>query len=65
MFTCGKGCKHTVFLLSELHRQQEDRQQEDRQQAAGRQAAPPELCAQFVHMAHSFTTRALCTICSQ
>ena len=31
----------------------------------GRQAAPPELCAQFVHMAHSFTTRAYCTICSQ
>ena len=33
--------------------------QEDRQQAA------PEHIAQFVHMAHSFTTRAFCTICSQ
>ena len=42
MFTWGNWCKHTVFLLSELHKQHRKtgstgRQaaQEDRQQAAG------------------------------
>ena len=56
MFVWDWMCKHTVFLLSELHR---------KTGFTGRQAAPPEHFAQFVHMAHSFTTRAFCTICSQ
>lgn len=51
MFTCGKGCKHTVFLALRAKDTQ----------GKGHSG----LCAQFVHMAHSFTTRALCTICSQ
>ena len=52
MFTWDWVCKHTVFFT--LRASQEDRQQ-----------AAPEHIAQFVHMAHSFTTRAFCTICSQ
>ena len=55
MFTWDWVCKHAVFLLSGLHR---------KTGFTGRQAAPPEHFAQFVHMAHSFTPRAYCTICS-
>ena len=54
MFVWDWVCKHTVFFYSQGFTG-----------FTGRQAAPPEHFAQFVHMAHSFTTRAFCTICSQ
>ena len=44
---------------------QEDRQHREQAAQEDRQQAAPEHIAQFVHMAHSFTTRAYCTICSQ
>ena len=69
MFTWDWACKHTVFFtLRASQAAQEDRQHRKTGSTGNRQhreQAAPEHIAQFVHMAHSFTTRAFCTICSQ
>ena len=74
MFTWGKGCKHTLFFESQGSRQQAAGSRQHRKHPQSfvhnlltwhREASPPELCAQFAHMAHSFTTRTFCAICSQ
>ena len=66
MFTWGNGCKHTVFFALRAKGQRTLRAKGQRTlRDKELHAAPPEHFAQFVHMAHSFTSRAFCTICSQ